>query len=182
MKISENKLVTLQYKLYVKNDDGELELMEETTEQEPLRFFCGTGMMLPKFEENLLNLSAGETFHFTLSPDEAYGNYDEENLVDLPRTIFEENGAINEKHVYVGAIVPLIDAEGNHINAEVVEIKDSCIQVDFNHPLAGEELTFTGTIIEVKQPTDEDLKAMSHSCSCCDSNCEDNDCSCGCCH
>ena len=73
MKISENKLVTLQYKLYVKNDNNELELMEETTEKEPLRFFYGMGMMLPKFEENLLGLSVGDKFNFTLTAEEAYG-------------------------------------------------------------------------------------------------------------
>ncbi|HHT60874.1 MAG: FKBP-type peptidyl-prolyl cis-trans isomerase [Paludibacteraceae bacterium] len=182
MKISENKLVTLQYKLYVKNDNNELELMEETTEKEPLRFFYGMGMMLPKFEENLLGLSVGDKFNFTLTAEEAYGTYDEENLIDLPRNVFAKDGVIDEKYIFPGAIVPLIDAEGNRINSEVVEIKENEIRMDFNHPLAGEELTFTGEITEVKQPTDEELKAMSHSCCNCSHDCNDDSCSSGCCH
>lgn len=180
-RISDSKLVTLRYQLFVKNDDGSLELMEETTEKEPLRFLCGTGMMLQKFEENLLGLAAGDKFKFTLTPDEAYGEYEEGNQVDLPRNIFEdEEGKINTEYIYAGAIVPLVDAEGNRINAEVVEIKPEAIRVDFNHPLAGEELTFEGEIIEVRMPTADDLKAMSHSCGCCQCDCDDDNCGCGC--
>ena len=182
MKIAENMLVSLEYKLYVKNEEGALELMEETEEGQPLRFFYGMGMMLPKFEEGLADLYENDTFEISLACADAYGEYDEANIVDLPREIFEIDGKIDEKGVYPGAIVPLIDSEGQRINAEVVEVKPTVVTVDFNHPLAGEDLHFTGKVLEVHEPTEEDLRAMSGGCGCgCDSCGSDCDCgdSCG---
>lgn len=177
MKISENLLVALDYKLYVKDEDGNMELMEETETNQPLRFFYGMGMMLPKFEEQLANLNESDTFEFSLACEDAYGEYDEASIVDLPRNIFEIDGKIDENSVYPGAIVPLIDSEGQRINAEVVEVKDNAVTVDFNHPLAGEDLYFSGKVLEVKEPTEEDLRAMSGGCGC---GCDDNDCEGGC--
>lgn len=186
MKISENKLVTLQYQLYVKAETGEKELMEETSADQPLVFFYGMGMMLPKFEEHLSGKAVGDTFDFMIPAEEAYGQYEEENIVDLPRNIFEVEGQIDTEAIFPGAIVPLVDSEGQRINAEVVEVLDNAVKVDFNHPLAGEDLYFTGTVENVTEPTEEELKAMQGgcgSCGCggCDSD-EKDGCGSGCCH
>lgn len=166
MKIANNLLVSVDYKLYVKNDDGSMELMEETENGQPLKFFYGLGMMLPKFEENLSGLATGDTFDFMIPCTEAYGEYDDESVIDLPRKIFEIDGKIDEKGVYPGAIVPLVDSEGQRINAEVVEVKSDAVKVDLNHPLSGEDLYFKGTVLDVHEPTEEDLRAMSGSCGC----------------
>lgn len=191
MKISENKLVTLLYKLSVKSEKGELELMEETSTEEPLKYFHGMGMMLPKFEQHLEGLTVGDEFDFMIDVEDAYGEYDNESIVDLPKDIFFIDGKFDDEKVFAGTIVPLVDNEGNHINAEVVEVMEDKVKVDFNHPLAGEALYFTGKILEVSQPTDEELHAMMHhscggGCSCgdggcCggDSDCGDGGCSCG---
>lgn len=186
MKISNNLLVAVDYKLFVKNEAGEPELMEETEVGQPLKFFFGMGMMLPKFEENLAELSEGDSFDFTIVCADAYGEYDKESVIDLPRNIFEIDGKIDEKGVFPGAIVPLVDSDGQRINAEVVEVKANAVTVDFNHPLAGEDLHFVGKVVDVHEPTEEDLRAMSGGCGCgcgCDScggdcggHCED-----GCC-
>ena len=152
-------------------------------EKPPKRNLCvflRNGNDATKFEENLLGLSVGDKFNFTLTAEEAYGTYGE-NLIDLPRNVFAKDGVIGEKYIFREPLLPLI-AEGNRINSEVVEIKENEIRMDFNHPLAGEELTFTGEITEVKQPTDEELKAMSHSCCNCSHDCNDDSCSSGCCH
>ncbi|MGN0187697.1 MAG: peptidylprolyl isomerase [Paludibacteraceae bacterium] len=170
MKIANNLLVAVDYKLFVKNEDGTMELMEETENGQPLKFFFGLGMMLPKFEENLSGLSTGDTFDFMIPCADAYGEYDEASVIDLPRKIFEIEGKIDEKGVYPGAIVPLVDSEGQRINAEVVEVKSDAVTVDLNHPLSGEDLYFKGTVLDVHEPTEEDLRAMSGGCGCgCDS-------------
>ncbi len=166
MKIANNLLVSVEYKLYVKNDDGSMELMEETQNGQPLKFFYGIGMMLPKFEENLSELAAGDAFDFMIPCADAYGEYDDESVIDLPRKIFEIDGKIDEKGVYPGAIVPLVDSEGQRINAEVVEVKPEAVKVDLNHPLSGEDLYFKGTVLDVHEPTEEDLRAMSGGCGC----------------
>lgn len=166
MKISNNLLVSVDYKLYVKNDDGSMELMEETEVGEPLKFFFGMGMMLQKFEDNLEGLDQGDTFDFMIPCADAYGEYDDASVLDLPRNIFEIDGKIDEKGVYPGAIVPLMDSEGHRINAEVVEVRPDAVKVDLNHPLSGEDLYFKGTVLDVHDPTEADLRAMSHGCGC----------------
>lgn len=184
MNISANKLVILQYRLNVKNDNGELELMEETTPEQPLQYFHGMGMMLPKFEEHLEGLAEGDKFEFMIPVADAYGEYEDDNVIDLPKNIFMIDGQFDTEKVFTGAIVPLVDSEGNRLNAEVVEVMDEKVKVDLNHPLAGEDLYFTGRIISVTQPTDEELHAMMHhncggGCSGCGGSCGDGGCSCG---
>lgn len=182
MNISENKLVILQYRLSVKNENGELELMEETTPEQPLQYFHGMGMMLPKFEENLQGKTEGDTFEFTIPVADAYGEYDDSNVIDLPKNIFLIDGKFDTEKVFNGAIVPLVDSEGNRLNAEVVEVKDQTVTVDLNHPLAGEDLYFTGRIISVTQPTDEELHAMMHhGCGGCSGGCSCDSCGDGSC-
>ncbi len=182
MNISETKLVTLQYKLNVKTEKGSFDLMEETTEDAPLKYFHGMGMMLPKFEEHLEGLAAGDTFEFMLATEDAYGEYDEANVIDLPRNVFTVEGQFDDEKVYPGAIVPLVDSEGNRLNSLIIEVGEETVKVDLNHPLAGEDLYFTGTITEVTQPTDEELHAMMHhgGCGCGCGESENDSCGGGC--
>lgn len=183
MNISEKTLVILQYRLSVKNEEGALELMEETTPEQPLQYFHGMGMMLPKFEEQLEGLAEGDKFDFMIPVADAYGEYSDDDVIDLPKNIFLIDGKFDDEKVYAGAIVPLVDSEGSRLNAEVIEVKDETVTVDLNHPLAGEDLYFTGRIISVTQPTDEELHAMMHhgcgggcSCGSCGEGCADGQC------
>ena len=72
MSIATNKFVRLSYELYVGSED-ERELMEQTTEDRPLEFIYGMGMMLPEFEKQLFGLSKGDKFDFVLTSEQAYG-------------------------------------------------------------------------------------------------------------
>jgi FKBP-type peptidyl-prolyl cis-trans isomerases 2 len=169
MKISENKFVSIKYDLFVdaETDNGKPELMEQTTEKRPLTFIFGMQMMLPKFEEALFGMEAGDLFEFTLDNEDAYGPYDDDNIVALPRSIFEKDGKIDENEIFPGNIVPLMDSEGGMHQAQIIEITGTEVKVDFNHPLAGENLHFKGQILEVREPTNEELAAfLSQSCSC----------------
>lgn len=189
MKISENKSVSAEYELYVDGEvDGEMELMEKATTEHPLNYIHGVGMMLPKFEENLAGLQKGEKFDFTISNEDAYGEYDDESVLDLDRAIFEIDGKIDEEMIFEGNIVPLMDNDGNRINAQVVKVTDKHVTVDLNHPLAGENLHFKGTVLEVREASEKELAALMGggcgcSCGCDDSNCGDGGCNeggCGC--
>lgn len=188
MKITANKAVSAEYELYVDGEvDGELELMEKATNEQPLSFIYGVGMMLPKFEENLFGMQAGDKFDFTISTEDAYGEYEDENVLDLDRAIFEIDGKIDEEVIFEGNIVPLMDNEGNRINAQVVSITDAHVKVDLNHPLAGENLHFKGSVIEVREATEQELAALMGgggcgSCGCGDGGCGSGECdddSCG---
>lgn len=191
MKITTHKFVSLTYDLNVGEGD-EKELMERATVERPLEFVFGTGSMLEAFEKNLDGLTAGDSFDFVLSPDVAYGEYDDDNVVDLPRNIFEVDGKINEEVIFEGNVVPMMDANGNRLNGAVVEVKDDVITMDFNHPLAGETLFFSGKVETVRDASAEEIAALTMpagggcgcGCGCGDSEEEscstEGGCGCGC--
>lgn len=177
MKITANKSVSAEYELFVDGEKaGELELMEKATSQQPLSFIYGVGMMLPKFEENLFGLSVGDKFDFVISAEDGYGLYEDENVLDLDRSIFEIDGKLDDKMVFAGNVVPLMDSEGHRLNAQVVEVTDTHVKVDLNHPLAGENLHFKGSILEVREPSEKELSDLQGDGGC---GCGSDSCGCG---
>ena len=185
MKITANKSVSAEYELY---DDGEvegaLELMETATEQQPLNYVYGVGMMLPKIDENLFGMQVGDKFDFVINCEEAYGEYDDDSVLDLERSIFEIDGKLDEEMIFEGNVVPLMDSEGNRVNAQIVSVSDSHVKVDLNHPLAGENLHFKGSVLEVREATEKELAALmgggcGSGCGCGDGGCESGSCGCG---
>lgn len=183
MKISTHKLVSVSYDLNV-GEEGERELMERATPEQPLEFIFGTNSMLEAFERNLDGLDEGDSFSFQLTPDEAYGEYDDEYLVDLPRNIFEVDGKFNEDVIKEGNVVPMMDSNGNRLNGSVVEVGPETIKMDFNHPLAGETLNFSGKVLSVKEASPEEIAALMNphgGCGCgCGCGSSDSEESCGC--
>lgn len=180
MKITANKSVSAEYELYVDGEvEGEPEMMEKATAEQPLSFIYGVGMMLPKFEESLFGLAAGDKFDFHIPAEEAYGMYEDENVIDLDRSIFEIDGKLDEKMIFAGNVVPLMDSEGNRLNAQVVEVTDTNVKVDLNHPLAGENLHFKGSVLEVREATEDELAALTGGgCGCGSGGCGSGDCGC----
>lgn len=160
MIIQNDKMVSVTYDLYVGGESEEPELMEQATAQNPLTFCFGIGMMLAEFEKNLHGLKVSDTFDFKIESKDAYGEFDDENIVDLPRNIFEVDGKLDENMIFVGNVVPLMDSDGTRINAQIVTIGDESITVDFNHPLAGETLHFKGSVLEVRDATEEELASF----------------------
>ncbi len=156
MTISNEKVVTLVYQLKVDNSEGDI--VETVKEDKPFVFLYGAGSMLPKFEENLNGLEANEKFEFTLKSDDAYGQATEDALMDLPKNTFEVDGKIEEGLLAEGNVIPMQNNEGQKFNGVVVEVKKESVVIDFNHPLAGDDLHFTGNIIEVRDATKEEME------------------------
>ena len=152
MKINPQHVVSLTYDLYVDQEDGAEVLTESATEEQPLTFLYGAGQMLPKFEENLNDLSAGDNYDFRLSAEDAYGEYDEEAVANLPMEMF--TGADVPE---IGSTLPLQDNNGNRFQGQVVSIAEDSVIVDLNHPMAGQELHFKGNILNVRPATPEEL-------------------------
>ena len=143
MKIQPQHVVSLTYDLYVKEDNGSEGLVESATEEQPLVFLYGAGQMLPKFEENLSTLSTGDNYDFQLSAQDAYGEYDEEAVANLPKEMF--NGTDMPE---IGSILPLQDNNGNRFQGQVVSGTEDAVLGDLNHPMAGQELHFKGNIVK----------------------------------
>lgn len=169
MKIEKNKMVSLIYELRESQKTGRV--IESLNEAQPLKFIYGTGRLLPVFEENIGSLAEGDNFSFSLNSDDAYGDRREEMIVNVPVSVFQkDDGNLNEDICKVGNQVPMMDGDGNHLNGIVNEITDEYVRMDFNHPMAGLDLFFSGKIIEVRDATEQELAGTSHSCSSCGDN------------
>ena len=186
MKITANKYVAVTYDLNVGEGD-ERELMEKATVERPLQFIYGMGMMLPAFEAALQNLAVGDKFNFSLAPADAYGEYKEENVLDLPKSIFEVDGKFDAEMIKEGNTVPMMDSEGHRMNGSVLEVKQDVVVMDFNHPLAGSKVRLRGEVKTVRDASEQEIKAAKGGCGCgchdhdCgdDCGCHDHDCGCG---
>ncbi len=181
MKINRNAHVSLNYTLRSESHEGEI--VETTQDGNPLEFIYGAGLMLPKFEEALLGLEVGNDFKIDIPHLEGYGPVFEERIVDLPKNIFEKDGAFDSDMVAVGNTLPMMDNGGNRLDGKVLEIADDTVKMDFNHPMAGQDLYFTGSVLEVREATDEELvqlaQMQSGGCSgCSGGSCGSDDCGC----
>jgi len=174
MIIDDNLLVSVTYQLRTDHENGEI--IETVEEPNPLKFLFGQGMLLPKFEENLSGKKTGDAFAFTLQAEDAYGLYTEEDVIDLPMSVFEVEGRVDPDLIQIGNSIPMMDSYGNRLTGVVRSVTDSSVKMDFNHPLAGKALHFSGKIVGVKVPDENDLSMFSHSCSSCGGGCEDGSC------
>ena len=146
MKAEYNKKVAVSYELTV---DGKVE--DRADENNPLEFIPGHGQLLAGFEDAILGLEPGQTFELTLTPEQGYGEWDEQYKAELPKSIFVIDG-------------------GQTMVGKVVEVNDETVTMDFNHPMAGKTLHFTGKVIEVREPTFEEIQELlsrkSRGCDC----------------
>ena len=156
MTIQDEKVVSLTYLLQV---DGEVK--DQATEEQPLEFIYGLGYLLPKFEEYLLGKSVGDSFEFVLSPEEGYGVYNEQAVVDLPKHIFEIEGKLQEQLLVVGQVIPMM-SENGVIPGKVLEVGSDSVKMDFNHELAGKELHFSGKVTGIRDATEQELTDGLH--------------------
>ena len=173
MKIENQTVVKATYELWIADENGKEEMYEKATEESPLVWCQGEGMMLPAFEAAMAGKAAGETFDFVLAAKDAYGEYLEEGLMELPKKMFfNGDGEFDEERVFVGAIVPMNTTDGQVVKAQVCEITDETVTIDLNHPYAGEDLHFKGTILELREASPAELEAIRHpKHGCCGGGC-----------
>ena len=176
MNISKNKVVSLSYELRTDGKDGEI--IETVDASRPLMFIFGTDSLVPGFERNVENLKTGDRFSFLLSCEDAYGQAIEEAVVEIPKTAFMVDGEIDQEMLFEGNVVPMTDSDGNHLEGVIVDVKKDTVVVDFNHPLAGDDLYFSGAVVDVREATPEELEhghvsgnCSSGGCSGCSGSC-----------
>ncbi|HLV44666.1 MAG TPA: peptidylprolyl isomerase [Aggregatilineales bacterium] len=145
--VQDDVVVELQYKLW---SDGEL--VEESEEDDPLVYLHGYDNIIPGLERALRGLRVGDEKDITVTPDEAYGSRDPENveevsLTDLPLDFTPEEGMVLEVQ----------DEDGNVYVAQVQQVTEETVTLDFNHPMAGKTLRFQVRITNLREPTEEEL-------------------------
>lgn len=188
MNTTSNKYITVAYDLY-SDFDGKNELVEKATAEHPFQFISDMGTTLDAFEAQIKPLAKGDNFDFTLSVEEAYGPYEQERVLELDKSVFTINGKFDTEHIYPGAVVPLMNADGARFNGTIVEVADDKVTVDLNHPLAGKELHFVGQVVEHREATKEEIQEMLNmlsgegcggGCGGCGGGCGDHECGGGC--
>ncbi len=155
IEIGKYKIVTLTYDLRIDDENGEL--VESATSENPLQFLHGAGMMLPKFETELVGLKTDDPFEIKLGRTDAYGEVNNDAIVELPKSVFLVNDEFDSELIQEGNTVPMMSSNGQRLNGLVLEVADETVKMDFNHPLAGEDLFFTGKVVEVREASDEEV-------------------------
>ncbi len=172
MNIAKNQVVSITYELTV---DGQV--METVTNENPLTFIFGSGNLLPRFESHLDGLVVDDNFEFKLISEEAYGPYIEEAVVEVPMKAFKVDGKVDDDLLLPGNTIPMMDTSGKRMNGIILEKSIESVKMDFNHPLAGNDLNFKGTVVDIREATPDEIRhGHVHSADQCH-DCDDPDCS-----
>jgi FKBP-type peptidyl-prolyl cis-trans isomerase SlyD len=155
MKAGNNTVVKITYQLRTEPNG---DIMDAADETHPFSFLFGHSNVLDGFEKNLEGLIAGNQFNFELSAENGYGEYDEEAVVHLDKSVFSVDGVVQDDMLFIGNIVPLQDQHGNPFQGRVVDIAGDKVTIDLNHPFAGKPLFFNGTVLEVREANPVELE------------------------
>lgn len=155
MKIGKHSVVTLHYKLQESSGSGDL--IEETAGGDPLVFLHGVGQMIPEFERQLEGKAAGDSFAFGIKSAEAYGEYNDDARIKIPIDTFMVDGKLATELLEPGKTIPMRDQEGNMIYGTVLEVGEKEVGMDFNHPMAGTDLYFSGKIEDIRAATQSEI-------------------------
>lgn len=147
MKVENNKVVMINLTL---KDDQDV-LIEELTDGS-FGYLHGSDNIIPGLEKALDGKDIGENVSVTLSPEEAYGEVDADQIQQVPRTMFPADTEI-EAGMQFHAETP----EGQPMVVTVTHAEEDTVVIDGNHPLAGVTLKCDATIIAIRDATDEEI-------------------------
>lgn len=159
MKIKTGCIVELEYELR----DAEGQLVEASQEGGALTYLHGNEEIPPGLEDHLDGVEEGAELEVTLPPGEAYGDYNPDGLVSVPRTDFPADAEIVPGD-WISVVLSEEDEEsgkeeqGEEMEMRVIEISPEAIVLDANHPLAGQEVTFDLRVVSVRQASEDEIK------------------------
>lgn len=148
MHVAANKVVSIEYTLT--NAQGEV--MDSSADREPMAYLQGHQNIIPGLESALEGKSVGDQLQVTIEPAEAYGERDESLRQAVPRTMFED-----ADNVQVGMQFQTVTDQGTQV-VTVTQMDTEEVTIDANHPLAGETLTFDVTVVDIREPSPEELE------------------------
>ena len=122
----------------------------DSTGAKPATFIVGDGNLLPGFERAMFGMRAGEQASLAIAADNGFGAHNPDNIQRMPRAHFAPDMALEE-----GLIVSFADQQKAELPGVVTEVGETMVEVDFNHPLAGEDLEFEVDIVAVEQVSNE---------------------------
>ena len=159
MKIDKSSFVTIDYLIRM----GEQETYPPSGQPEEISFCMGWGAMPPGLEEAMIGLEQGDQKVVHLAAEQAYGEFDQELVMEVPHGDFAPDLELKP-----GLVFETENDEGQAVYFIVQEVKDDAVTIDFNHPLAGKDLEVTFSVRQVRAATPEDLEGLKahEGCSC----------------
>ncbi len=157
MNITDKLHVAFDYKLTL--DSGED--VDSSSDGQPLGFITGSGQIIPGLEKAMMGMTIGDSLKISVESEDAYGQVNTEMFKDVPKNQFPGDIDLQPGMTF--------QAQGPQgpIAINIKEIKDeNTVVIDLNHPLAGKRLHFDVNIVEVREPTSEELSSLSSGCNC----------------
>ena len=161
-KVENGIFVSVDYKGTLQNG----EVFDTSTGRQPLEVQMGAGMVIKGFEEALLGMSLNEKKSFTIEPEDAYGQRNE-NL----KRVFARAEVPPEIDLQIGQIVGMRSQEGQQIPARIVQVDDEHVTADMNHPLAGQVLHFEIQVVGISSTPTQEPGGCGHGSDCSSCTC-----------
>jgi len=161
-KVENGMFVSVDYKGTLKNGD----VFDSSHRRQPLEAKMGEGHLISGFENELIGMSLHEKKTFTLEPEEAYGQRNENLRQNFPRADVPP-----EMNPQVGMTVSLYSQEGKQIPAQIVHLDGEKVTVDMNHPMAGETLTFEIEVVGISDTPTQAQGGCGCGCDCSQDSC-----------
>lgn len=146
--VQNNKVVSMEYTLHV--DDEEI---DSSKGQDPLQFLVGHGNIISGLEREMIGMKVGDSKDVIVPPAEGYGEFDENAFMDVPRNAFPNDIPVQE-----GTELTVRDDSGQPRYARIDVVDGDTVTLNFNHPLAGDELHFNVKVVSLREPTEEELE------------------------
>jgi len=120
------------------------ETFDSSDGREPLEFEVGTGTVIKGFDEGVTGMNVGEKKTISIPFGEAYGPRNPEMVIPMPKDRFPK-----DMEIEIGMPLMMSDQQGQEFQVTIVEIKESEVMLDANHPLAGQDLVFDLELVEI---------------------------------
>jgi len=145
--VEDGQVVSMEYSLWV---DGQV--VDSSEGSEPLEFLAGHGNIISGLESRMRGMQVGESQDVDVRAADAYGEYDKEAVMDVPRKEFPADMPLEP-----GVELSVRDDSGESRYARIGEVGPETVRLDFNHPLARKDLKFNVKVVGLREPTEEDL-------------------------
>ena len=141
LEIESSTRVTLNFSLTLETGEE----VDSNFGADPVSFVMGDGSLLPGFERRLIGMRAGDEAEFRIPPEEGFGEPQDDNLQSIPRADFDSDTPLEP-----GMLFTFADAAGGEVPGMIVDVGDTTVTVDFNHPLSGRTIHFKVRIARVE--------------------------------
>ena len=148
MTIAQHKVVTIHYKV---TDVDSGEVIDSSEGGAPMTYMHGAQNIIPGLEAALEGKAVGDELEVTVAPADAYGEYSEERVQQVPVEAFQGVEKVEPGMAFTA------QTEHGPVNLIVTEVEETMVTVDANHPLAGKSLKFEVTIDSIRDASEEEV-------------------------